>query len=239
VYLAVVGRTQAGDVLQNILAALRQRLNTPVRPLIPNGDERNRGGTASVDKWAALDPASLVERHRTCSHGWRKRTALVSRVVSRKHPAAMPTAPTVKSIMLPRYDAARRLLGILNGCPRSTITGMLGSIYLWTGTPKEQRSWHDPLQWIDSLLEGAERDLAHRIWKESGKTIHPRYVKGAHLFLNKHDLLSVRDDGRYEITPKGARFAQDDLCTVAEIDTAEGLLELLMAVEPASTESSL
>jgi restriction system protein len=139
----------------------------------------------------------------------------------------MPIAPTVKSIMLPRYGVAQRLLCTLSGRARSTVTGMIRSVYLWSGTPGEPRTRSNRLEWIDSLLEGAERDLAHRIWKDSGNTINPRYVKGAHLFLNKHGLMSVRDDGCYMITLKGIRFERNEFRTVAEIDTGEGLLELL------------
>lgn len=52
--------------------------------------------------------------------------------------AVMQIAPTVKSILLPRYDVAQRLLCTLSGTARSTVTGLIRWVYLWSGTADEQ-----------------------------------------------------------------------------------------------------
>jgi restriction system protein len=138
---------------------------------------------------------------------------------------------TISSIMLPTYGDAAKLLSILGGVPRANVTRMLRSIFFSTGTTRQPVNWKKPERWMVNTLEGEELHLAERIWIESGRTINPRYIKGAHLFLNKHELLLSEVGGAYEVSATGNAFLQGDAQTLATIDQLEGILELLSLLQ--------
>jgi restriction system protein len=107
------------------------------------------------------------------------------------------------------------------------VTGLIQSVYLNAGTPQETVNWSRPDHWIDDILSGDEQVLAQRIWRETDRSVNPRYLKGIHLFLNKHRLLEVRPDGAYTISKQGTDFIQSALSVTARIDNEEGLIALL------------
>jgi restriction system protein len=96
-----------------------------------------------------------------------------------------------------------------------------------TGTPQKPVDWSDPDAWIDERLSGDEAKLARRIWEESNRTVNPRHIAGAYLFMNGHDLLVSDATGVYSLTDRGRAFQEGDEEVVREIDDAEGLPQLL------------
>lgn len=130
------------------------------------------------------------------------------------------------SVMLPRFSEARALLGLLNNIRRQCVNSTIKSVYLCTGCPSSQVNWQNPGKWIEYYLDGAEREFAGYVWEESGRKINPRYIKGTHLFLNKHKFLDV-DDGVYRVSSAGERFLNQDSCTIREVDKKEGMAEIV------------
>jgi restriction system protein len=139
----------------------------------------------------------------------------------------MSAASTITSVMLPTYGVARHLLPTLSGVQRSTVTGMIESIYRGSGTPDAQLKWKDPSKWMAHVLEGEQRQLAEKIWEKSEGSLNPKYTKGSHLFLNKQQLLIVGTEGEYQISRRGHLFIAKDNQTTAEIDRSEGILQIL------------
>lgn len=131
------------------------------------------------------------------------------------------------STMLPTYREAALLLGLLDGVPRNIVTKTIASLYLYSGSPAEQMTWRSPSRWIETLLEGEQRDFAYHIWIKSNETLNPRYIKGAHLFLNKHMLLDLAPDGKYEVSVLGDLFRKQDQEFLLKIDYIEGMLHIL------------
>jgi restriction system protein len=50
---------------------------------------------------------------------------------------------------------------------------------------------------------------------------------GAYLFINGFELLSIKNDGLYELSEDGKNFLKNDLATLQTLDEAEGILKLL------------
>jgi restriction system protein len=104
---------------------------------------------------------------------------------------------------------------------------MLNAIKDQTGTPQSPVDWSDPDTWIEERLSGEHAVLARRLWQESGRTVNPRHVYGAYLFVNGQNLLVPDAAGVYGISERGRAFLKEDAEVVGEIDDAEGLPQLL------------
>lgn len=152
---------------------------------------------------------------------------------------ATVTGSTVKSIMLPRYSRAKVALRLLEGFHRHTVTGLLQTLYLSSGTPQETADWSNPDDWIAEILEDDQMALATKIWKGSHGALNPRYLKGIHLFLTKHELIECDEDSRLCISPKGGAFISDDEIALKEIDLQEGIIELLKIVKDHSSRQAV
>lgn len=143
------------------------------------------------------------------------------------------TAPTRRTLV-PHYpvDArTRALLNQLDGVPRRTLTGMIGSLAEQRGTPQAQVDWSDPDAWLDEKLEGEELALARRIWEGSGRTANPRHVRGAWSVIDHHKLAVAEGAGALRLTDRGRDFLASPHGAVAkEIDAFEGLLKILELV---------
>lgn len=139
----------------------------------------------------------------------------------------MSTEHIVKTPLFPLYSEVSNLLAIWNGIHKSIISGMLKVIFDQCGTPQNPVDWSAPDSWIEERLKGAHKDLAHRIWSESGKTANPRHAYGSYLFINTHELLKTDPHGIYHLTEKGQAFLKQDHAIVRSIDLSEGLPQLL------------
>jgi restriction system protein len=133
----------------------------------------------------------------------------------------------VRTPWFPPYSRVRQLLVILQGVPRATVTDMLGAILDQTGTPQNPVDWSDPDTWIAERLTGSQAELAQRIWEASGRTVNPRYIHGAILFIDGYKLLVPDHDGIYRLSERGRAFLEHERHVVREIDEAEGLAQLL------------
>lgn len=132
---------------------------------------------------------------------------------------------------LPTYTAVRHFMRSVDDVSYWLYRSMFNQIMEARGNPQEQADWADPDQWIPQLLQGEEQKLALRIWHESGKTLNPRYVRGAWYLATKHDLLERNGNGLLRCTAKGSAFLGELTGhVVVEIDGGEGLLVLLRMV---------
>jgi restriction system protein len=133
----------------------------------------------------------------------------------------------VRTPLFPGYAEVRQLLKIWDGIPKASVREMINAIWEQTGTPKNPVDWSTPDEWIDERLSGEAKTVAHRIWKESGKTVNPRHTYGSYLFINTYGLLLPDASGVYHLTDPGKKFLDDDPNTVRTIDLLEGLPKLL------------
>src|SRR5918997_3123372 len=108
-------------------------------------------------------------------------------------------ANKVRTPLFPRYSIVRQLLVILEGVPKAAVTKMINAIREQTGTPQNPVDRSDPDTWITERLSGEEAELAERVWEESGRTVNPRHIYGAYLFINGHDLLVPEATGHYRL----------------------------------------
>ena len=92
---------------------------------------------------------------------------------------------TVRTPLFPSYEEVSKLIQIWDGVPRETVLGMIYSVHEQTGTPQNPVDWTEPDKWIGERLEGKHRDLANRIWKESGGTANPRHIYGSRPLRNE------------------------------------------------------
>ena len=120
------------------------------------------------------------------------------------------------------------MLTILDGVPKSEVTGMMQAIREQTGTPQDPVDWSDPDSWIPERLTGEYAELAKRIWEESDKSINPRHIYGTYLFFNGYDLLEADSAGIYRLTDQGKKFLAGDENFIQYLDDVEGLLQLLI-----------
>lgn len=133
----------------------------------------------------------------------------------------------VRTPHFPLYSGVRHLLTLLDGRPKPTVTGMIQRVHQQMGTPQDPVDWSDPDTWIPERLTGDEAALAQRIWQQSAHTVNPRHIYGGYLFINNEGLL-VPDSARvYRLSPRGAAFLQDDPALLRELDTHEGLVQIL------------
>lgn len=105
---------------------------------------------------------------------------------------------------------------------------MIQTIWDQTGTPQSQVDWSEPDVWIPERLSGDFATLAGKIWNESNKTVNPRHVYGAYLFINTFGLLQPGSEGIYQASDRGIAFSNDDPQVICELDDAEGMLHLLL-----------
>ena len=124
----------------------------------------------------------------------------------------------VRTPLFPLYSEVRKLLPIWEGVTQSNVRGMINAIHEQTGTPQNPVDWSDPDTWIPERLTGEERELAQRIWEETGKTVNPRHVYGSYLFISGFDLLVADGMGAYRLSERGQGFLRDDAKVVREID---------------------
>lgn len=148
----------------------------------------------------------------------------------------MTTRKPVSVPWLPRYGDVRHLLRVWKGRRKTDITGFQRRLLALRGTPRNPVDWTDPDTWIPARLEGADRDLATAIWRDSGGEVNPRFTAGAWTLVIRYGLL---DDnaGRLTITDRGRDFLDNELGDVVVLlDEHEGLrklLELILDLGPA------
>lgn len=147
----------------------------------------------------------------------------------------------VRTPLFPLYSEVRHLLRILEGVPRAEVTSLVRAISEQTGTPQNPVDWSDPDQWIAERLSGDHEALARRIWEESRRTVNPRHMYWAYLFINTHGLLRCDATGLHQATERGAAFLRGASEVVKEVDEVEGIGELLsiMATEQTARRSDL
>lgn len=147
----------------------------------------------------------------------------------------------VRTPLFPLYSEVRKLLPIWQGVAQSDVRGMISAILAQTGTPQSPVDWSDPDTWIPERLTGKGRELARRIWEETGKTVNPRHVYGSYLFINSFNLLLADDMDVYRLSERGQGFLRDDAKAVREIDELEGLPDLLamLATKPQARRADL
>lgn len=133
----------------------------------------------------------------------------------------------VRTPLFPTYGEVRQLLPIFDGLPRQAIRGLIDTISEQTGTPQNPVDWTDPDTWIPERLQGEHAKLAQRIWLESQKTVNPRHIYGAYMFINNFELLKSNPAGIYQLSEIGQKFLANHPETLRQLDDAEGMLQLL------------
>lgn len=133
----------------------------------------------------------------------------------------------VRTPHFPLYSTVRHMLRILPGVSKAALKSMMRVIDEQTGTPQSPVDWSDPDTWINERLSGTERELARRIWVETGRSVNPRHLYGAYFFTNRYELLAPDAAGVYRLTARGQAFLDGDAVAVRELDEAEGLPQLL------------
>jgi restriction system protein len=147
------------------------------------------------------------------------------------------TNPTLLSLTpgLPPYAEARAFLHVMQGVSYKLYRRMYDQIWEQVGSPKETVDWTAPQEWIPQRLDGMERELALKIWQETGGQVNPRYTRGCWYLASKHGLLERDDEDCLHITPAGREFSANlEGERVALIDRGEGLLTLLQIVSERS-----
>ena len=138
--------------------------------------------------------------------------------------------------LFPTYSNVRRFLTILDGTTNAAYQAMAGAIWEQRGNPQEQVDWSNPDEWIDERLEGANRELARRIWLGSQRELNPRHTRGCWYFVTKHDLLARDRNDILHITERGRIFGDEPAgALVASIDTYEGVPVILQLVAAQGT----
>jgi restriction system protein len=131
----------------------------------------------------------------------------------------------------PVYPNARHFLRILDGVHYTLYRSMDDQIWEQRGSPQQQVEWTDPDSWIPERLNGQERDLALRIWRESNRRLNPRYLRGTWYLSTKHELLTRDAQDVLRITERGQQFlTEPEGQVVAEIDNYESILSILRLV---------
>lgn len=133
----------------------------------------------------------------------------------------------VRTPLFPLYSWVKSLLPILEGQKKADVTHLIKAIFEQTGTPQNPVDWSEPGKWIEDRLHGTHAKLARSIWEDSEHLVNPRHMYGAYLFINGFDLLSIHNDGIYEISKIGQLFLKNDLATLQYLDEVEGMLKLL------------
>jgi restriction system protein len=145
----------------------------------------------------------------------------------------MPSTASLLSLTpgLPPFAQARAFLEVMQDVSYKLYRRMYAEIWEQVGSPTETVNWINPPEWIPQRLTGGERDLALKIWQETGELVNPRYTRGCWYLANKHGLLDRDADDFLQITPGGREFISDPEGEQAtRIDQAEGLLTILQIV---------
>ncbi len=143
-----------------------------------------------------------------------------------------PSGNPVRSLTpyLPDNTSVRHFISIMAGVPESLFHGMYAELLAQRGNPQETVEWSDPDQWIPQRLTGDQQTLALRLWRESKRTVNPRYARGAWTLATRHNLIAT-EKGILRLTPRGRQFITDPMGQVAaEIDGLEGTLTVLRLV---------
>lgn len=131
----------------------------------------------------------------------------------------------------PTNEEVCQFITAMEGQSQRTFFSMREVIQKNRGTPQETQDWTQPEEWIPRLLENAERDLAHHIWRASGQLVNPRHLTGVWLLSSGYHLIEPDHDDLLHITNYGSSFIQNPQGeTVQHIDYFEGLLNLLLIV---------
>jgi len=133
----------------------------------------------------------------------------------------------VRTPLFPLYSKARLLVRILDGVSKDAVWGMIKALFDQTGTPQNSVDWSQPSDWIERRLQGANRELAEKIWSESSGSVNPRYIYGSYLFINTFGLLVSDAQGIYRASIDGIGFIENNPAILRKLDEAEGLPQLL------------
>jgi len=142
----------------------------------------------------------------------------------------------VRTPLFPLYSKVRLLVQILDGVSKDAVWGMIKALFDQTGTPQSNVDWSRPDEWIDQRLQGANRELAKKIWADTSGTVNPRYVYGSYLFINTFGLLIPDAQAVYKLSADGSGFLESNPTVLRKLDEEEGLpplLSILAAHSPA------
>ncbi len=134
----------------------------------------------------------------------------------------------VKTPLYPDYKTVANLLKILEGTCVQDFKDSWNTIWSLRGTPQNTVNWKDPDTWIKERLNKTDKEIALKIWNESGKSINPRYTRGTQFLMNGYGL--IKDvKGEYQLTEKGKVFISgQENKIVRDIDIEEGLIQVLL-----------
>lgn len=133
----------------------------------------------------------------------------------------------VRTPLFPLYSEVRLLVQILDGISKDAVWGMIKALFDQTGTPQSNVDWSQPNEWIEQRLQGANRELATKIWADSAGTVNPRHIYGSYLFINTFALLVPDAQGIYKQSSDGASFLDAKASVLRKLDEEEGLPQLL------------
>lgn len=132
---------------------------------------------------------------------------------------------------LPTYSQACAFLKAMQGISYPFYRRMHDQIRAQVGSPQETVNWTNPPEWIPQRLAGEERELAMKIWQDTGGLVNPRHTRGCWYLTHKHRLLERDGEDCLRVTPAGWEFINDPEGEwVALIDRSEGLLNILQIV---------
>lgn len=132
----------------------------------------------------------------------------------------------------PIYNEVRVLLRIWQNFQEKDVLGLQSTMHRFSGTPRDQRDWKNPTDWIPIILDGDDYILANTIWKESKHKINPRYIRGHWRLCKIYNLLEPNNAGVLSLTADGKDFADNENGNIVkQIDMMEGIFKLLSIVE--------
>ena len=130
---------------------------------------------------------------------------------------------------LPTYSAGQHFLRIVEGMSASSLVKMRDDILEQTGKPQSAVKWSGPDMWIPERLSGDSQSIALLLWRDSDKSVNPRYFAGFWSLCEKHKLLIYPSD-KITLTDAGKRFLANDQNQLARMDDYDGLLIILKGV---------
>ena len=139
----------------------------------------------------------------------------------------MTSENKVRFSWVPPYSWISKLLATLDNEPKKKVSNMMNSIWDQRGNPQNPVDWSDPDTWIVENLEGDDLELARRIWEESEHIVNPRYTNSPLAFITRYELLTANEEGVFQLSDKGRAFLNNDANTIRDLDSSEGLLQLL------------
>lgn len=133
----------------------------------------------------------------------------------------------IKLPLFPEYNTTITLLKIIDGMLVSDFKNMWNSLWEQRGTPQNTVDWTNPDEWIGVRLSGRDKEIAWKIWIESGKTVNPRWTRGDQFLMNGYHLIE-EENGVYKLTIEGEKFILDtNNDVVKKIDLEEGVIQIL------------